>query len=155
MSRSWQNWRQTFHAARGTFLSEVWWLPGRGCRPRPGSQTKERKVPLKAWKGLPEVKPKTRTLTFIPYRLVFSLGGPSTVQKPRINAAPWFWCQWFCAKYIGANNKLMDAPRFKEFPWKLQGRSPCNFPIIRSLWMPPVSKSSPENCRGKAPAIFP
>ena len=26
-------------------------------------------------------------------------------------------------------------PSFQEFPWKLQGRSPCNFPIIWSLWM--------------------
>ena len=53
------------------------------------------------------------------------------------------------------NNKLMDAPSFQEFPWKLQGRSPCNFPIIRSLWMYPISRSSIENCRGEAPAIFP
>ena len=55
--------RRTFHAARETFLSEVWqvsakvWrLSSRGRRPRldiqtkAGSQTKEMKVPLKAWK---------------------------------------------------------------------------------------------------------
>ena len=47
------------------------------------------------------------------------------------------------------------CPSFQEFPWKLQGRSPCNFPIIRSLWMYPISRSSIENCRGEAPAIFP
>ena len=39
---------------------------------------------------------------------------------------------------------------FQEFPWKLQGRSPCNFPIIRSLWMTQVSRSSPENSRLEA-----
>ena len=32
------------------------------------------------------------------------------------------------------NKKLMDVPNFQEFHWKLQGRSPCNFPTIWSLW---------------------
>ena len=63
VSWSWKNWSPTFHAARGTFISEVWqlsaevWrLSSRGRRPRldiqtkAGSQTKEMKVPLKAWK---------------------------------------------------------------------------------------------------------
>ena len=30
---------------------------------------------------------------------------------------------------------IMDAPSFHEIPWKLE------------LWMPPISKSSPENSR--------
>ena len=34
------------------------------------------------------------------------------------------------------NNKLMDAPSFQEFPWKLQGRSPCNFPITQIMDAP-------------------
>ena len=56
VSWSWKNWSPAFHAARGTFISEVWRLSRRGRRPRvdiqtkAGSQTKEMKVPLKAWK---------------------------------------------------------------------------------------------------------
>ena len=34
------------------------------------------------------------------------------------------------------NKQLVDVPNFQEFHWKLQGRSPCNFPILWSLWMP-------------------
>ena len=49
----------------------------------------------------------------------------------------------------------MDAPNSQEFHWKLQGRSPCNFPIIVSLWMPPVSKSSPWKLQGRSPFNFP
>ena len=63
VSWNWKNWSPTFHAARGTFISEVWqlsaevWrLSSQGWRQRldiqtkAGSQTKEMKVPLKAWK---------------------------------------------------------------------------------------------------------
>ena len=46
----------------------------------------------------------------------------------------------------GIHKQLMDAPSFQEFHWKLQGQSPCNFPIISSLWMTPSSRSSIENC---------
>ena len=54
VSWSWKNWSPTFHAARGTFISEVWQLSaevwGLSSQGRASSQTKEMKVPLKAWK---------------------------------------------------------------------------------------------------------
>ena len=40
------------------------------------------------------------------------------------------------------DKKLMNAPSFKEFH-------------LKKFTDPPVSRSSIENCRGKAPAIFP
>ena len=43
------------------------------------------------------------------------------------------------------SKQLMDAPSFQEFHWKLQGRSPCNFPIIWSLWMPPPKNFEPAH----------
>ena len=40
------------------------------------------------------------------------------------------------------DKKLMNAPSFKEF-------------YLKKFTDPPVSRSSIENCRGEAPAIFP
>ena len=144
VSWSWKNWSPTFHAARGTFISEVWqlsaevWrLSSRGRRPRldiqtkAGSQTKEMKVPHKAWKvGLKVFNSWKHSNDAL--GILFSGGEASTSDSTSTSAS-------------GQNYSIVKvASKFLGVPLKIAGRRPAIFqnqrPEVKiDLWgCPPI-----------------